>query len=60
MFLTLDTNLGDFYEHFASRSDVSACVRVPQVTVTVCMPYSKLPLSVPFCKARRGALPRVL
>jgi hypothetical protein len=60
MFLTLDTNLGDFYAHFAKRSDVSACVGVLHFALTVCMLYSKISISGPLCKARRGALPRVL
>ena len=29
------------YVHFASRSDVFACVYVPRIGVPVCMPYSK-------------------
>ncbi|KAK7177854.1 hypothetical protein PSPO01_16097 [Paraphaeosphaeria sporulosa] len=29
------------YVHFASRSDVSVPVFVPQITIPVCMPYMK-------------------
>ncbi|KAK7177524.1 hypothetical protein PSPO01_16428 [Paraphaeosphaeria sporulosa] len=37
------------YVHFASRSDVSVPVFVPQITIPVCMPYMKPCFSLQLC-----------